>query len=267
MTIAAVTMSSTALDHSADLIPFPADPAMPQLALRLGCWTRGARGKQNEDFFGVALPDDRAQAKGFVLALADGISASGAGRAAAEATVRSLLNDFYCTPASWNTAHALEKLLCATNDWLAAQNARRPEVDGIVAAVSALVLQSNHYFLAHVGDTRVYRLRGPVLTQLTIDHTWPRRDMRHVLKRAIGLDTHLVVDFADGELEPEDTFLMVSDGVWEVLGEQQMKDMLDSEAEAQAAAKTMVETAQAHQAAYMGRNDASAIVVRVLAAK
>jgi len=46
-----------------------------------------------------------------------------------------------------------------------------------------------------------------------------------------------------------------------------MKEMLDGEAHAQAAAKAMVETAQAHQAAYMGRNDASAIVVRVLAAK
>jgi len=260
-------MSSTALDRPPDLIPLPADPAKPRLALRVGCWTRAAHGKQNEDFYGVALPDDGAQGNGFILALADGISASGAGRVAAESTVRSLLGDFYCTPASWNTAHALEKLLCATNDWLAAQNARHPEVDGIVAAVSALVLQDNRYFLAHVGDTRVYLLRGTVLKQLTIDHTWPRRDMRHVLKRAIGLDTHLVVDFADGELEPEDTFLMVSDGVWEVLGEPQMKEMLHGESDAQAAAKNMVETAQVHQAAYMGRNDASAIVVRVLAAK
>jgi serine/threonine protein phosphatase PrpC len=60
---------------------------------------------------------------------------------------------------------------------------------------------------------------------------------------------------------------MVSDGVWEVLGEPQMKEMLHGESDAQAAAKNMVETAQVHQAAYMGRNDASAIVVRVLAAK
>jgi len=260
-------MSPTALDPAAKPIPLPADPGKARLALRVGHWTRGAQGKQNEDFYGVALPDDGTQAKGFVFALADGISTSGLGRIAAEATVRSLLDDFYCTPAAWNTAHALEKLLCATNDWLAAQNTRRPEVDGIVAAVSALVLQNNRYFLAHVGDTRVYRLRGPVFKQLTMDHTWPRQDMRHVLKRAIGLDTHLVVDFADGELKSGDTFLLVSDGVWDVLGERRMKAMLEGEADSHTAARTLVDTAQTHQAAYMGRNDASAIVVQVLSAE
>jgi serine/threonine protein phosphatase PrpC len=258
------TMSFTVLDPAPQPIPLPAEPGKVRLALRVGCWTRSAHGKQNEDFYGIALPDDGTQAKGFVLALADGISASGLGRIASEATVRSLINDFYGTPAVWNTAHALEKLLCASNDWLAAQNARRPEVDGIVAAVSALVLQNNRYFLAHVGDTRVYRLRGPVFKQLTLDHTWPRQDMRHVLKRAVGLDTHLVVDFADGELKAGDTFLMVTDGVWDVLGEPRMKALLVTEADSHTAAKTLVDTAHTHQAAYMGRNDASAIVVQVL---
>ena len=260
-------MSPTTLDPAVQLIPLPADPGKARLALRIDCWTRGAQGKKNEDFYGVALPDDGMQTKGLVLALADGISASGLGRIASEATVRSLLDDFYCTPAAWSTGHALEKLLCATNDWLAAQNTRRPEVDGIVAAVSALVLRNNRYFLAHVGDTRVYRLRGPVFKQLTMDHTWPRQDMRHVLKRAIGLDTHLVVDFADGELKAGDIFLMVSDGVWDVLGERRMKAVLESEPDSRAAAQALVDTAHTHQAAYMGRNDASAIVVQVLSAE
>lgn len=204
---------------------------------------------------------------GAVLALADGVSADGSARAAAEAAVRSLLADYYATPPHWSVAVALDRVLRATNDWLAAQNARRPNREGVVAALSGMVLRGGQYFLAHVGDTRVYRRRGAVLEQLTTDHTWPRRDMRHVLKRAVGLDTHLVVDYAHGDLLAGDGFLMATDGVWDVLGEPRLMSVLRAEPDPQIAASALVEQARAHQAAYMGRNDASAIVLALDAAR
>jgi protein phosphatase len=117
-----------------------------------------------------------------------------------------------------------------------------------------------------VGDTRVYRLRGRVLKQLTMDHTWPRRDMRHVPKRAVGLDSHLVVDFADGELRSGDVFLLVSDGVWDVLGDRQLSDTMRERAAPNAAARRLVEQSLVQQAAYMGRNDATAVVAVIEAA-
>jgi protein phosphatase len=224
----------------------------------------GAPGKPNEDFVGLVCPAERdLSVRGAVVALADGVSANGAGRAAAETAARSLLADYYATPADWSVAVALDRVLRAASDWLAAENNRRPSIDGVVAAVSGLVLRRREYFLAHVGDTRVYRLRGSLLEQLTTDHTWPRRDMRHVLKRAVGLDTHLVVDYARGELLPGDTFLMASDGVWDVLGDRDLEQVLRSEPDTQRAASTLVERAGAHQAGYMGRNDASAVVLRI----
>lgn len=198
-----------------------------------------------------------------MVALADGVSADGDARVAAEVAVRSLLADYYATPPHWSVAVALDRVLRAANDWLAAQNARRPNYEGIVAALSGLVLRGGHYFLAHVGDTRVYRRRGPVLKLLTTDHTWPRRDMRHVLKRAVGLDTHLVVDCAHGEVQPGDVFLMVTDGVWDVLGEQRIENILRTEPDPPAAASALVEQSRLQQAAYMGRNDASAVVLAI----
>ena len=73
----------------------------------------------------------------------------------------------------------------------------------------------------------VYRRRGGVFKQLTTDHTWERSDMRHVLKRAVGLDSHLVADYTDGELIPGDVFLMASDGIWEVLGERIIREIME----------------------------------------
>jgi protein phosphatase len=240
-------------------IPIWAPPGALPLWLSVGCTSGAATGKLNEDFYGVAEPPERAE-QGIVLGLADGISADGSGRMAAEMVIRTLLHDFYATPASWSASAALDRLLTAANDWLDAENRRRAASSGAVAALSVMVLRENRYYLAHVGDTRVYRLRGSVLKQLTIDHTWPRRDMRHVLKRAVGLDSYLVVDFADGELRPGDTFLLASDGVWDVLGDEQLRSALRERMAPARAAAHLVEQALAQQAAYMGRNDATAMV-------
>jgi serine/threonine protein phosphatase PrpC len=235
-----------------------------RLELRVGAASLAAPGKANEDFFAVgAPPDAESMRRGVVLVIADGVSANGSARVAAPSTVHSLASDYYATPVHWGVGQSLDRLLRAANDWLWAQNERWPDQDSVVIAVSLLVLRDERYHLAHVGDTRVYRLRGRAFQQLSTDHTWQRRDMRHVLRRAVGLDSHLVVDFADGEVEAGDTFLMATDGVWEVLGDASMTEILRQGLEPEAAARALVDAAHRHQAAYMGRNDATAMVFHV----
>ncbi len=247
------------------VIPLPGSPASSRhLELRLGAASLGAPGKANEDFYAVVAPTDAdGMARGVMLAVGDGVSAGGSGRAAVQSTVRSLACDYYAAPQHWSVGQSLDRLLRAANEWLWAQNGRWPHHDSVVIAVSLLVLRDQRYYLAHVGDTRVYRLRGRLFQQLTTDHTWQRRDMRHVLRRAVGLDSHLVVDFADGDVEAGDTFLMATDGVWEVLGDASMNELLRRGLEPEAAARALVDAAQRHQAAYMGRNDATAMTLRV----
>jgi serine/threonine protein phosphatase PrpC len=247
------------------LIPLRRTPGAASLALSVGCASRASQGKPNEDFCGVAGPwEQRDPDRGVMLALADGVSATGAGRTAAELTVRSLLADYPATSPAWTTAQALEKLLCAVNDWLLAHN--RSRRDGIVAAVSALVLRGGQYCIAHVGNTRVYRLRDATPEQLTSDHTWPRFDMHNVLRRAIGLDTHLVLDVLEGEFRAGDTFLILSDGVWDTLGERRLRPIIQEAGGAQTMADALVDAASVLQASYLGRNDASAIVASVVTA-
>jgi protein phosphatase len=243
-------------------ITIGAAQAGQRLVLRVGCASGTPPGKTNEDFHGLASAAP-ADAHGVVLALADGIGGDGAGRQAAEIAVRTLLSDYPATPTSWPVMRSLDRLLRAVNEWLHSEGQRHRDAEGFIATMSAIVFREGHYHLAHVGDTRVYRRRGAVLKQLTTDHVWPRHDMRHVPKRALGLDTHLVVDYAEGELLGGDTFLIVSDGVWEVLGEPRLHEVLVAGSEPQSAADALVAEALAQQARYMGRNDASALVVRV----
>ena len=237
----------------------------PLLQLQLGHATAAVPGKNNEDFHGIVTPseDSEAQTRGIAVAIADGVSGNGGGRLASETAVKSLLRDFYGAPVTWNITQTLDKMLRSINDWLHSENARHPEYEGMVTTLTMIVFKGNYYHMAHVGDTRVYRRRGDVFKQLTTDHTWERSDMRHVLKRAVGLDSHLVVDYTDGELIPGDVFLMASDGIWEVLGERVVREVMERGGSSQSLAEELVERSIKNQVQYMGRNDATAIVIAV----
>jgi protein phosphatase len=237
----------------------------PPLQLQLGHATAAVPGKNNEDFHGVVTPheEQEAQSRGIAVAIADGVSGNGGGRLASETVVKSLLRDFYGVPKAWDIPQALGELLRSMNDWLLSENVRHPEYEGMVTTLSMIVFKGNYFHMAHVGDTRVYRQRGDVFKQLTTDHTWERSDMRHVLKRAVGLDSHLVVDYTDGELIPGDVFLMASDGIWEVLGERVVCEVMQAGGSTQFIAEELVERSMKNQVQYMGRNDATAVVIAV----
>jgi serine/threonine protein phosphatase PrpC len=214
----------------------------------------------NEDFCGIVTPQGGVlEAKGIVAALADGVGSTGGGREAAEYSVRGLLADYYATPDTWAITYALDRVLHAINRWLLAQSFSQYEAHRLVSTLSAVVLHGDRFVIAHIGDSRIYLLREHKLRQLTVDHVWDKPEMQHVLKRAMGLDQHLVLDFLDDALQAGDVFLLVSDGVWEVLGDKAMQALLDVELEPQQIADSMV----AQVAIKKGQDNATAMVLKV----
>ena len=192
----------------------------PALQIASGYATLTGKRERNEDFVGMVLPGEpELSSKGILLAIADGVSGSGGGREASEYTVRGLLSDYYATPDDWAAPVAIDRVIHAINRWLIAQSAAHPERDGMATTLATLSLRRRHYTVAHVGDSRVYLLRDSKLTRLTTDHVWDRPEMRHVLTRAIGLDHRVSLDYGEGELQNGDRFLMVTDGIWQVLSD------------------------------------------------
>ncbi|MBL8469434.1 bifunctional protein-serine/threonine kinase/phosphatase [Methyloversatilis discipulorum] len=223
------------------------------------CSITGPR-PRNEDFVGAVTPTgETLDAKGVLLAVADGVGGHAKGREAAEFTVRGLLNDYYATPDTWRIAQAIDQVLGALNRWLVAHAARTRESAGMATTLSALVLRGTRWHLAHVGDSRIYLYRDDRLTQLTEDHTWAHPELSNVLHRAVGLDARLAVDHADGELEVGDTFVLMSDGVWNTLRDDGIAALLARSGDAESLASTLVLQAEAR-----GANDnCTALVARV----
>ena len=230
------------------------------LQLTLGQATHIGTREENEDYAGCVTPDAAvSQVKGALLAVADGVGGGAAGREASEYTVRGVLSDYYATPDTWEVPFAFDKILAAINRWLLAQGSARRELAGMATTLSALVLRGARYYVAHVGDSRIYRLRGGGMQQLTTDHVWDRPDMRHVLKRAVGLDQFLSVDYTDGELAAGDVFVLATDGVWEPLGDKGMHELVLLHREPQRIAEALVKLAVKGG----GQDNATAVVVRV----
>jgi len=253
-----------AMAEVASVPPGPGDaPLQVSPGVRVAYAGMGCGKEVSEDFFDVArpLPADL-RSHGVVLALADGMS-GGSGRRAAETCVRTVLSDYYAAPLAWDVGRRLDRIISSVNGWLLAQNLRTGAVQSMLSTLSVLVLHDMDFHVAHVGDSRIYRLRDAMLERLTTDHVWPRRDMRHVLRRAVGLDHHLVVDCFSESLQPGDRFLLVTDGVWEVLGEALLQDVMRSTADPAQAARALVDRSVTKQKTYYGRNDATVAVVEI----
>jgi serine/threonine protein phosphatase PrpC len=182
---------------------------------------------RNEDAVSIVTPSSgQLSIKGALIAVADGVSGNAGGGEAAQMTVRSISADYYATPDTLEPHQALDTVLKAANRWVLSQASANRDMAGMATTLSMLILRGQRYYLAHVGDTRIYLLRNGVLKLLTTDHVWDRPDMRHVLKRAVGLDQHLTADYADGELQVGDIFVLMSDGVWDALTEKQLHEGL-----------------------------------------
>ncbi len=211
----------------------------------------------NEDFAAAMLPQPGQEGMGAIAAIADGVSTGGMGREAAQTTVTSLVRDYFGTPDTWDTTVALDRIIGAQNAWLAGVNSRRAPLSGLTT-LTALVVRGQGWSLAHVGDTRAYLLRAGEFTQLTHDHTLQQPDLRHKLLRAVGGDSRLVVDYSQGDLLAGDVFVLVSDGVHNVLNARRLKALAVGEAQA-------VSEALVHGALAQGsRDNVTALVLRVL---
>lgn len=190
------------------------------LTIRAGQCSDPGRKPANQDFHGLCVPaGPQLGTKGIAVALADGISTSDVSHHAAEAAVRSFLDDYYCTSDAWSVKHSVERVLAAANSWLHAQNQRGParydKDRGWVCTLSAMVIKSRTAHLFHIGDARIYQVHGKSLEQLTQDHRVQVGAGKSCLARALGVHPHLEIDHRTVGLAEGDTFLLATDGVYE----------------------------------------------------
>jgi PPM family protein phosphatase len=214
-----------------------------------------------------------------VFAVADGLGGHRGGEVASAMAVEPLAaldgRDF---AAADQAAEALTGAIRAANQAILRRGRADPELWGMGTTVTAAaaVAAGRVLQLAHVGDSRAYLLRaGAPLRQLTTDHTVVAEAVerglltrqqaavhpqRGVVTRAVGLDPDVPVDLPEPlELEPGDQVLLCSDGLTEVVGDDQIAGVLAEQADGDDACRTLI--AAANRAG--GPDNVTVVLLRV----
>ncbi len=191
-----------------------------------------------------------------LLMVADGMGGHLGGEVASQTAVNAVGEVFQ--RGVEDPVQTLSEAFTLANQRVYEMAAKQAELTGMgTTGVVLLIGPARTGWVAHVGDSRAYRIREGCFEPLTHDHSWVLEEVRHnrltpeeaavhprknVLTRSIGVDATIEVDIAETDLEPGDRFLLCSDGLWGEVPDEQIAEVLISQ-EPDQAVQTLVELA------------------------
>lgn len=202
----------------------------------------------NEDYFEID-PQHR------LYVVADGMGGHSHGEVASQLAVNSI-RDFIAKTADKDTtwpfgmdarlerhSNLLKMAVRMAHEHVLRAISRDGSLYGMGTTVVGLLLAGQTAAVAHVGDSRAYRLRAGRLEQLTQDHTWVNEQvvagflskeqarshpLKNVVTRALGGESDVLVDVRELEVQSGDLFLLCSDGLTGMLSDSDIRDRLAS---------------------------------------
>lgn len=201
----------------------------------------GMKRKNNEDAAGIYYNQQQQP----LALLADGMGGHQAGDVASHLLVKKLGNEWEKT----TEFASIEKLeqwmqdqLQKQNDYLVQLGRENEEMSGMGTTIVMATAYQQQMVIAHVGDSRAYLLRDDQLLQLTEDHSLvnelyrsgeitkemaEKHPQKNILTRTIGVPEVLKVDFDAQLMQSNDLYLICSDGLTNMLTEQQIADIME----------------------------------------
>lgn len=225
---------------------------------------KGRVRSNNEDSFAVA-PDLN------LFVLSDGMGGYASGEVASQIAVETIVNHvreagtkaplrFHGAPhpGASGPARRLASAISLANSAIRDAAEKNESRRGMGATLVAMIFNENRVSIAHVGDSRAYRLRHGSLEQLTDDHSFvadqvrqgrmtqieaEKSKLQNVLTRALGPEPEVLVDLSEEVVVDGDVFLLCSDGLSKELSDAQISGVLDEFEDPQAAAGRLVRMA------------------------
>lgn len=246
-----------------------------RLAATVACKTDLGRVRDNnEDKFEYYVPEDEQTLarRGHIYLVCDGMGGHNAGQIASELTSKTFIDSYLNHPAA-DITEAIQSAIQSTNRFVHNCGVAIPTRRGMGTTFSGLIFNQNKAYVAQIGDSRVYRLRGGSLAQLSPEHTWIAEvvaagmlsheeaavhQMRHVITRAVGTEPEVTADIIIEPIETGDLFLLCSDGLTNHVSDTKIFDVLSTMAPS-AACWEMVAAALIDG----GSDNCTAMVVRV----
>lgn len=216
-------------------------------------------------------------ARGTLTIVADGMGGHSSGEVASSMAVE-LISRYFYESTSASPADALATAIERASSEIFDSSVSDTKFFGMGTTVVALAIQGNYGYVAHVGDSRLYRLRGDAMERMTEDHSQvmemvklgiisreeaQSHEDKNVILRAVGTQPSVEVEtYGPFQIEPGDEFMLCSDGLCDMASDNEIYSLWFGSTNIHDAAEKLVEFAKAR-----GGNDNITVgIVRAAAA-
>ena len=213
---------------------------------------------ENQDSFRFFEPpeDEEFRRKGRLLVVCDGMGGHNGGTVASKTTADAVV-EIYQRSAVLNLRRLLGSAIERANQRVRELGAKDASLRNMGTTCVAIAVRGPKVQVASIGDSRAYLLRGKKMEQVTRDHTYlndlidiglltPEKAKNHpernIITRCVGMGETLQVDFMVRDAEPGDSWLLCSDGLYNHVEAEEMRDILLAEG-SQVACQKLVELA------------------------
>ncbi len=204
----------------------------------------GCQRSNNEDRYSYWEPvsDEEFERKGRLAIVADGMGGYEGGQEASRIAVETVVEHYSSTAGDDPQALLIGGLRAAhqqIHDYAAAHD----ELLGMGTTCTAIAVVGKRLYYAHIGDSRLYLVRGSNISRLTHDHSYVGRlienglisaeeaethPQRHILTAALGSGAEISPDCPESPiaLEKDDVLILCSDGLWSMVNEGELHDVV-----------------------------------------
>lgn len=236
----------------------------------------GCQRQNNEDSYLYWEPPDEKdfQSKGRLAIVADGMGGHEGGQEASRIATEAI-QEAYAGEHSGDPQTGLLTGFRRAHEEVIQYAAQHLQLRGMGTTATAIVLLENKLFYAHIGDSRLYRVHGQEISRLTRDHSYVGRlfengvitaeeaevhPQRHILTAALGTGPEIPPDIPEHPipLEHDDVLVLCTDGLWGLLGDQEIQQIVVSNSAADACGK-LIEMAKQRG----GPDNITVVVLRV----
>ena len=245
-----------------------------------GAKTDKGQRPNNEDHFAVVDTRRRQMRADGVLIIADGMGGRNFGEQAAETAVETVeealaeLLDIRQEAGEVVIGDALASALRKANARVYELSSADEDRKGMGTTCVAAVIEGERLYVAHAGDSRAYLLRDGALIQITADHSYVaeqvragaiteegarRSRFRNIITRAVGIEPTLEAEVSEAEVKPGDVVLLCTDGLSNMVDEEDIARTLTQVSSPQAAADKLVGMANKNG----GKDNITAVVARL----
>ena len=228
----------------------------------------GAMRKTNQDYIFCSMKPVGSLPNLFIVA--DGMGGHKAGDLASRYTVEEFLNVVEASE-SENPISIIEEAVRKSNIALINKSKESIDYEGMGTTLVVATFIRNSLYIANVGDSRLYCINNDI-QQITRDHSLveeminlgelDRKNARthenkNIITRAVGVDSEVVADFFEVDYSKDDIILMCSDGLSNMIDDEDIKRIINESTDLEAACNMLIETANANG----GRDNISVILI------